>query len=83
MSNMTVNQRNQDERATLAGSAERIRHGSERGARAYSIVAAIVAAGLCYGAVTLIEGWWQWLVLGVIIFTTVGLMVAVSPNRES
>ncbi len=83
MSNMTENQRNQFERATLAGSAERIRHGSERGARAYSVIAAIVAAALCYGAVTLIEGWAQWLVLGVIVFTAVGLMVAVSPNRKT
>lgn len=83
MSNMTVNQRNQDDRATYAGSAERIRHGSERGASAFSIVALIVAAGLCYGAVTLMNGWWQWLVLGVIVLTTVGLMIAVSPSRRA
>lgn len=83
MSHMTVNQRNQHERATLAGSGERIRRGSERGARVYSVVATILAAALCYGAVTLIDGWWQWLVLAVIVFTASGVMVAVSPNRES
>jgi hypothetical protein len=82
MSNMTVNQRNQYERATLAGSAEGIRRGSERGARVYSVVAALLAAALCYGAVTLIDGWWQWLVLAVIITTTIGLMIAVSPTRR-
>ena len=77
MSNMTVNQRNQDDRATFSGSAERIRHGSERGA-----TAAIIAAALCYGAVTLMDGWWQWLVLGVIVLTTVGVMIAISPRRR-
>jgi hypothetical protein len=83
MSNMTQNQRNQFERATLAGSAERIRHGSERGTRAYSVVAAIAAAVLCYGAVTLIDGWGQWVVLGVVVLTAVAVMIAVSPTRKT
>ena len=82
MSNMTVNQRNQYDRATYAGSAERIRHGSERGAAIYSVIAAVVAIGLCVGAVTLIEGWAQWVVLGAIVMTTIGFMIAVSPNRR-
>ena len=82
MSNMTVNQRNQYDRATYAGSAERIRRGSERGASIYSVVAAIVAVGLCVAAVSLIEGWAQWVVLGAIVLTTVGFMIAVSPNRR-
>jgi hypothetical protein len=82
MSNTTVNQRNQYERATMAGSAERIRRGSERGASAFNIVAALVAAALSYGAVTLIDGWSQWVVLGAIVVTTVGVMIAVSPARR-
>ena len=82
MSNMTVNQRNQYDRATYSGSAERIRHGSERGAMIYSIIAAIVAIGLCVAAVSLIDGWAQWVVLGAIVMTTVGFMIAVSPNRR-
>lgn len=83
MSNMTENQRAGFERATYGGSAERIRRGSERGASIYSVIAAIVGLTLCYAALTVIEGWWQWLVLAVIVFTTVGLMVAVSPRRQS
>jgi hypothetical protein len=83
VSNMTVNQRNQDDRATYAGSAERIRHGSERGAMIYSVVAAIVAAALCYTTLRVIDGWAQWVVLGAIVFTTVGFMIAVSPNRRA
>lgn len=82
MSNMTVNQRNQYDRATYSGSAERIRHGSERGATIYSIIAAIVAIGLCVAAVSLIDGWAQWVVLGAIVMTTIGFMIAVSPNRR-
>ena len=82
MSNMTVNQRNQSDRATYSGSAERIRHGSERGATIYSIIAAIVAIGLCVAAVSLIDGWAQWVVLGAIVMTTIGFMIAVSPNRR-
>ena len=31
-------------------------------------------------AVATIENWAQWLVLGVIVLTTVGFMIAVSPN---
>ena len=82
MSNMTVNQRNQYDRATYAGSAERIRHGSQRGAAIFNVIAVIVAAALCFTAITVIDGWSQWLVLGVIVFTTVGLMIAVSPTRR-
>jgi hypothetical protein len=82
VSNMTVNQRNQYDRATYAGSAERIRHGSQRGATIFNVIAVIVAAALCFTAITVIDGWSQWLVLGVIVFTTVGLMIAVSPNRR-
>jgi fatty acid desaturase len=82
MSNMTVNQRNQYDRATYAGSADRIRHGSERGAMIYSVIAAIVAIGLCVAAVSVINGWAQWVVLAGIVITTIGFMIAVSPNRR-
>jgi hypothetical protein len=79
---MTVNQRNQYDRASYAGSADRIRRGSERGATIFNVLAVVVAAVLCYAAVSVINGWPQWLVLGVIVLTTVGLMIAISPNRR-
>jgi hypothetical protein len=82
MSNMTENQRAQFERATFSGSAEGIRRGSEKGARIYSVIAAIVGLALCYAVVSVIDGWYQWLVLGVIALTTVGTVIAVSPNRR-
>jgi hypothetical protein len=79
---MTENQRAQFERANMAGSAERIRHGSERGAGIYSAIAVVVGIGLSYVALSTIQGWWQWLVLGAIIFTVIGFMIAISPNRR-
>jgi hypothetical protein len=81
MSNMTVNDRNEMERATLSGSSERIRRGSERGAMVYNIFALIVGAALCVAAVSVIDGWAQWVVLGAIVATVIGFMIAVSPNR--
>jgi fatty acid desaturase len=82
MSNMTVNERNEMERATLAGSSEQIRRGSERGALIFNVFALIVGAALCVAAVSVIDGWAQWIVLGGIVATVVGFMIAVSPNRQ-
>jgi hypothetical protein len=81
MSNLTVNDRNEYERANYAGSAERIRHGSERGAAIYTVIALIIGAVLCVAAVSVINGWAQWVVLGGIVATVIGFMIAVSPNR--
>lgn len=82
MSNMTVNQRNQFDRATYAGSAERIRRNSQRGALVYSLVAFVIAGLLCYAAAEIMNGWWQFVIMGAIAATAVGLMIAVSPNRR-
>ena len=82
MSNMTVNQRNQFDRATYAGSAERIRRNSEQGALVFSLVAIVVAGLLCYAAAEMMNGWWQFVIMGAIAATAVGLMIAVSPNRR-
>jgi hypothetical protein len=82
MSNMTVNERNEMERATLSGSSERIRRGSERGVMIYNVFALIVGLALCAAALSVIDGWAQWVVLGGIVATVVGFMIAVSPNRK-
>ena len=82
MSNMTVNERNEMERATLSGSSERIRRGSERGVMVYNVFALIVGLALCAAALSVIDGWAQWVVLGGIVATVIGFMIAVSPNRQ-
>ena len=82
MSNLTESDRAQMERATLSGYAEGIRHGTQRGTTLFVVIAFAILAGLSYGAITIIEGWWQWLVLGAFAFMAVAVMVAVSPNRR-
>lgn len=81
MGNLDVTQRNQYERSTLSDTGG-LRHGSEKGAAIYTVVALIVGIALSVVAVMTIESWTQWLVLGVIIATMVGFMIAISPNRR-
>ncbi|MSO41063.1 MAG: hypothetical protein EXQ70_04080 [Solirubrobacterales bacterium] len=80
---MNVTDRTQFDREDLAAGGEGIRRGSEKGAAIYSVIAAVLAIGLCVVAVAMIDSWAQWLVLGVIVMTMVGFMIAVSPNRRS
>ena len=81
MGNLDVTQRNQFERSTLSDTGG-LRHGSEKGAAIYTVVALIIGIALCVVAVMTIESWAQWIVLGVIIVTMIGFMIAVSPNRR-
>jgi uncharacterized membrane protein (DUF2068 family) len=81
MANMDVTQREGYERATLSGSKQQIRRGSERGAAVYSVIALIIGVALGYGALTLIDSWAQWLVIGVLAVFTVAVAFAVGPNR--
>ena len=82
MANTDVTSRTQYERTDLRAGGEGIRRGSEKGAAIYSAIAAVIAIALCVTAVTLIDSWAQWLVLGVIVMTTIGFMIALSPNRR-
>ena len=84
MSHMTANQRNQYERAEL-GRAEGDRLLSARSARwplAYVLLMVPILACGIYAVVAGIDHWWQGLVLGVIVLTTLGLAIAISPNRR-
>ena len=81
MGNLDVTQRNQVERSTLSDTSS-LRRGSEKGAAIYSIIALIIGVALCVVAVMTIENWAQWLVLGVIVLTMVGFMIALSPSRR-
>jgi hypothetical protein len=82
MANTDITSRTQFERTDLRAGGEGIRRGSEKGAAIYSAIAAVIAIALCITAVMVIESWAQWLVLAVIIVTTVGIMIALSPNRR-
>jgi hypothetical protein len=83
MSNMTVNQRNQFERAELAVPTTGVRVRGTRALVIYSVIATCVLAALVYATVNVINGWAQAIVLGMIILTTVGAMIAVNPLRRA
>jgi hypothetical protein len=82
MSNTDITQRSQYERSDLLAGGEGLRRGSEKGAAVYSVIALIVGIALSVAAVSTIESWAQWLVLGVIVAFTAALMVAIGPNRK-
>jgi uncharacterized membrane protein YoaK (UPF0700 family) len=83
MGNTDITSRAQYERQDLRAGGEGIRRGSERGAAIYSVIALIVGALLSAVAVATIENWAQWLVLGVIVVTTLGFAIAISPARRA
>jgi len=82
MANTDITQRAQYERKDLLAGGESIRRGSERGAAIYNMIALVIGGLLGATAVATIDNWSQWLVLGVIIITMIGFMIAVSPNRR-
>jgi hypothetical protein len=82
MANMDVTQRTQLERTDLRAGGEGIRRGSERGATVYSVIALVIGVVLGAAAIAAIENWAQWAVLGVIVITTIGFMIAISPTRR-
>jgi hypothetical protein len=82
MANMNVNQRTQYERAELSVPSTGLRLRSTRPLIAYTLLAIPLIAVLAWAVVAGIDNWWQALVLGVIIMTTIGLMIAVSPSRR-
>jgi 1,4-dihydroxy-2-naphthoate octaprenyltransferase len=82
MANTDITQRSQYERSDLLAGGEGIRRGAERGSAIYSVIALIVGIGLCVVALSTIENWAQWFVLGVIVVTTIAIMFALGPNRR-
>jgi hypothetical protein len=83
MGNTDITSRSQYERADAGAGGEGIRRGSERGAVVFNVIALVVAGLLCAVAVATIDNWAQWVVLGAIVMTTIGFMIAVSPNRRA
>jgi fatty acid desaturase len=82
MANMNIQDRAQYERPDLAAPDRTLRVTDRRPLVAFVCLAAILLAALAYAAAWGINGWPQGLVLGVIVVTTIGLMIAVSPTRR-
>ncbi len=49
---------------------------------AFTALSLVILAALVYAVAWGIDGWPHALVLGVIVATTIGLMIAISPNRR-
>jgi hypothetical protein len=82
MSNMTENQRAQYERPDLSVPSTGVQLRSKRGLVIYMALTIPILAVLVYLTAEGIDTWWKGLVLGMIVFTTIGLMIAISPNRR-
>ena len=83
MANMTSSERAQYERPDLAGPDRTMRVTNRRPVIAFTAFALVLLAALIYAVAWGIHNWWQGIVLGVIVMTTVGLMIAVSPSRRA
>ena len=82
MANMTSSDRAQYERPDLSAPDRTLRVGNRRPVIVFTILAVVILAALAYAVAWGINGWPQALVLGVIVLTAIGLMIAVSPNRR-
>ena len=82
MANMTSSDRAQYERPDLGAPDRSMRVGNKRPVIAFTALAVVILAALVYAVAWGINGWPQALVLVVIVLTTVGLMIAVSPRRR-
>lgn len=82
MANTDITQRSQYERSDLLAGGEGIRRGAEKGSAIYSVITLIIGIALCVVALSTIENWAQWVVLGVIVAFTIAIAVALGPNRK-
>jgi hypothetical protein len=83
MANMSTQDRAQYERPDLSGPDRSLRVTRRRPVIAFVALGGVLLAALVYAAAWGIDGWAQGLVLGVIVLTTIGLMIAVSPTRRA
>ena len=83
MSHMTENQRMQFDRPDLRGPDRSLRTKNNRAMIAYTVIAIVIAGLLGWQAIVRIDGWPSLVVLGMIIVTTIGMIIAVNPNRRA
>ncbi|MGH2964361.1 MAG: hypothetical protein ACRDMH_03130 [Solirubrobacterales bacterium] len=83
MANMTSSDRAQYDRPDLSAPDRTLRVTNRRPVIAYTAVAVLILIALVYAVAWGINGWAQALVLGVLLVTAVGLMIAISPRRRA
>jgi hypothetical protein len=82
MANMTETQREQYDRADLSVPTTGVHVRSPRALATYTVLAGILLVVLGIAAISGIDTWWQGVVFGVIILTTIGAMIALNPRRR-
>lgn len=83
MANMTVNQRNQFERIDLSVPTTGVQVRRRRALVITNVIALALVAILGYAAAERLDSWSRWVVLGAIVLTVIGAMIALSPNRRA
>jgi hypothetical protein len=83
MSNMTVNQRNQFERVELSVPSTGVHVRDPRRIVATNVIAAAVVGVLGFATIERLDSWPRAIVLGFIVLTVIGAMIALSPNRRA
>lgn len=82
MANMTSSDRAQYERPELRAPDRTMRVTNRRPVIAFTGLSLVILAALVYATAWGIDGWPHAIVLGVIVATAIGLMIAISPNRR-
>jgi hypothetical protein len=82
MANMDITQRTQLERIDLSVPSTGVRVRSLRPLVIYTVLASALLVALGYAAVETIDGWAKLAVLGGIVATALGGMIAIDPQRR-
>ena len=80
---MTENQRMQFDRPDLRERSTGVRIRSPRSVGIFLVIASAIAIVLGWATIEILDDWAQWVVLGGIVVTVIGAMIAVSPNRKA
>jgi hypothetical protein len=82
MANMSVNQRTQFDRVDLRVPTTGVQVRDRRPLVAFTVLSGAILAALIYATAVAVDGWAKAVVLGVIMLTAVGAMIAVNPLRR-
>ena len=82
MANMTVNQRTQFDSVDLSVPTTGVSVKNTRAQIIFTVIAAAALGALIYATAVAVDGWAKAIVLGVILLTAVGAMIAVNPLRR-
>lgn len=83
MANMTVNQRNQFERIELSVPSTAVGVRNPNRVVATNIIGLALVGLLGYATVEALDSWARAVVLAMIVVTTIGAMIAISPTRRA